>query len=162
MAQSYLKGWSFQYAGQGGDSDRFIDLCEGETVTHSVHGIWARSPLDSKFKFEFLLHDIQDGIWAFRYFPAIQHPVAKIGLITADGIPYLAPEIALLYKAARLRDIDEQDFQRVLPMLSDLQRKQLTNDLTLFRKDHPWINLLKINPFHAEPDDATNPLPALH
>jgi hypothetical protein len=43
-----------------------------------------------------------------------------------QGIPYSLPEIALLYKAARSRNVDEEDFQRVLPLLIGVQRLQLT------------------------------------
>jgi hypothetical protein len=50
---------------------------------------------------------------------------------------HLQPEIALLYKAARMRQVDDQDFQRVLPHLASKQRAQLTEDILCFSPEHP-------------------------
>lgn len=76
-----------------------------------------------------------DGSWMKRssgYCQGVQHPLKSIGGRTADGIFYLQPEIALLYKAARLRQVDDQDFRRVLPHLVSKQRAQLTEDIVRF------------------------------
>jgi hypothetical protein len=69
--------------------------------------------------------------------------VQRIGGRTPEGIFYVQPEIALLYKAVRMRQVDEQDFLRVLPHLAPQQRAQLTGDIVRFSPDHPWIGLLQ-------------------
>ena len=65
----------------------------------------------------------------------MRHPVKCIGCRTPNGIPYLQPEIALLYKAMRLRQMDEQDFQQVLPYLNCQRRAQLAKDILPFSPD---------------------------
>jgi hypothetical protein len=86
---------------------------------------------------------ISQDVWCFRYCQEVQHPSERIGACTPDGIPYLRPEIALLYKAARMRQVDDEDFRRVLPCLAGGQRAQLTQDIRRFSPEHPWLALLR-------------------
>ncbi len=143
-ARQFLRGWDFQYAVPGTSNPVVFKSWEpGQTLGREIHGSWARENSASPWRFEFLLHEIEHGVWAFRYCTDVQHPVEHIGTRTLDGIPYLQPEIALLYKAARLREVDEQDFRRVLPHLSGAERAQLAGDLSRFAPMHPWVALLK-------------------
>lgn len=146
IAQQYLQGWDFQYAVPGtSDPVVFKSWQNGETLGFAIHGSWARESSEAPWRFEFLLHEIEGNVWSFRYCPAIKHPVNSIGDCTKDGIFYLRPEIALLYKAARQREIDDQDFPRVLPRLADHQREQLACDLLRFSPQHAWLRLLRNN-----------------
>lgn len=143
-AQRYLHGWDFQYAVPGTSGPVvFASWRTGQRLGKEIHGSWARENPDSPWRFEFLLHEIEQGVWSFRYCPAVQHPLKRIGSRTPDGISYLQPEIALLYKAARLRQADEQDFRRVLPHLASEQRAQLAEDVIRFSPGHPWLASLK-------------------
>jgi hypothetical protein len=143
LAQQYLQGWDFQYAVPGTSDPVMLKSWEvGETLGFEIHGSWARDSRESPWQFEFLLHEIEQDVWSFRYCPAVKHPVNCIGDRTKDGISYLRPEIALLYKAARLREVDEQDFLRVLPLLVDHQRAQIAGDIAHFSPQHPWLGLL--------------------
>ncbi len=45
--------------------------------------------------------------------------------VSAGGIPCLAPEAVLLFKAKHRRDKDEADFARALPKLDAAQRRWL-------------------------------------
>lgn len=61
------------------------------------------------------------------------------GLVTACGIPYLAPEIQLFYKAKNGRLKDETDFATILPVLTKPQRQWLADALSLvYGSAHPW------------------------
>jgi hypothetical protein len=73
----------------------------------------------------------------------VQHPFQHIEGRTPEGICYLKPEIALLYKAARMREVDVQDFRRVLPHLGRDQRLQLAGDILRCWPEHAWLELLK-------------------
>ena len=115
----------------------------GQILDHKIHGSWARESPSSPWRFEFLLHGIDHEVWSFRYCPAVRHPLTHIGRTTPDDIPYLQPEIALLYKAARRRELDEEDFRRVLPRLSSGQRAQLAADIMHCWPEHPWLDLLR-------------------
>jgi hypothetical protein len=57
-------------------------------------------------------------------------------------IPYLAPEIQLLYKAKGRRPKDEADFMHTLPALDRERRQWLRNALTMAHPRHPWLDLL--------------------
>ena len=109
-----------------------------------IPGVWGRESPDAPWRFEFLLHEINKQLWTFRYSVLVQHPLRIIEGFTPDRIPYLKPEIALLYKAARLREVDMQDFHKVLPHLNNEQRSQLAGDLHKFEPAHSWLTALKI------------------
>lgn len=59
---------------------------------------------------------------------------------TGDGIPYVIPEVFLLFKAKYLRDKDEADFGRVLPELDSTQRSRLRAWLSHVHPGHRWID----------------------
>jgi hypothetical protein len=142
-ARDFLKGWDYQYAVPGTENPAvFKPWQPGEVLEFKIHGSWARENSDSPWRFEFLLHEIDQGVWSFRYCEQVRHPLDQIGARTPTGIPYLRPEIALLYKAARMRQLDVEDFRRVVPHLADDQRAQLARDLIQFKPQHPWLESL--------------------
>ena len=142
-AQEYLKGWDFQYAVPGTSNPVVFESWKlGEILEFKIHGSWARESRDSPWRFEFLLHEIDQGVWSFRYCQEVRHPLDHIAGRTLGGIPYLRPEIALLYKAARMREVDDEDFRRVLPHLTSQQRTQLSRDVIRLKPKHPWLALL--------------------
>ncbi len=144
LAQRHLQGWDFRYAEPGTSNPVVFKSWEvGQFLGFEIHGSWARETSESPWRFEFLLHEIEQEVWSFRYCLDVHHPMKDIGGRTLDRIPYLQPEIALLYKAARLRQVDEQDFRRVLPLLTAQQRAQLAQDILQFSPEHPWIALLR-------------------
>jgi len=61
-------------------------------------------------------------------------------ILVRNGIPYLAPEIALLYKASNAEKTDYQfDFEQVFPHLSDNQKAWFVHGLkTLYPNGHAW------------------------
>jgi hypothetical protein len=75
--------------------------------------------------------------------PGIRRPVTGIGRTSSDGIPYLAPEIQLFYKAKNLRPKDETDFTAVLPFLNQQQRQWLGDAIARTLGDHPWRDRLQ-------------------
>lgn len=54
---------------------------------------------------------------------------------TATGIPYLAPELQLLYKSKARRPKDDVDAAEVIPHLGARERERLSR---LLPPDHPW------------------------
>ena len=61
-------------------------------------------------------------------------------ILSRDGIPYLAPEVALLHKASNADNPDYQyDFAQTYPSLNDDQRAWFSNGLdVLYPCGHPW------------------------
>ena len=84
-----------------------------------------------------------DGAWQFRREPSITRPIAEIALRTPDGIPFLAPEIQLAFKAKRREPKDEHDFTLALPHLSAAQRAWLAMAVkAAYGEEHGWIERL--------------------
>lgn len=62
-------------------------------------------------------------------------------ILMRDGLPILAPEIALLHKSSRPEEASAQaDFAAVYPLLDDEQRAWLQSALAaLYPAGHPWL-----------------------
>ena len=61
---------------------------------------------------------------------------------SAEGIPYLAPEIVLLHKAKAPRPTDEDDLALTLPTLTTLQAEWLRTALEIVHPGHRWTPLI--------------------
>lgn len=55
-----------------------------------------------------------------------------------DGIPYLAPEIVLLFKAKSPKEKDEADFALTLPTLTPERIEWLLEALGIVHSKHRW------------------------
>jgi hypothetical protein len=69
--------------------------------------------------------------------------MSEIVRVSSLGIPYLAPEIQLLYKAKGMRERDAADFDRTLPRLDIDQREWLLRAMLLVHPQHEWIDALR-------------------
>jgi hypothetical protein len=86
-----------------------------------------------------MLDESSGGDWVSRRDERIGRPITGIGLVTADGIPGLAPEIELFYKADNGRPKDETDFAAALPVLAKPQRQWLSDALSVvYGRGHRW------------------------
>lgn len=110
-----------------------------EPPRHQVHAHRGDDFID------FLLTEI-DEVWVYRREPLVIRSPERMGLSTPAGIPYLAPELALLFKSKNTsnkeRPQDQQDFERVLPHLEPERRAWLRWALVATSPDHPWITHL--------------------
>jgi hypothetical protein len=112
---------------------------QGDRLELPVFQIIVQQEGSSPPQFEFFLNDVSDGEWQFRRDPSIRRPAAEICLQTDDGIPVLAPEIQLLYKAKWHRSKDEHDFRTALGFLDPAQRTWLREALEIHQPNDPWI-----------------------
>jgi hypothetical protein len=104
--------------------------------------VWCRRTPTSPWVFEMLLNDSNGTDWLFRRDHRVHLPLARIGRMTSDGIPYLVPEIVLLYKAKNVREHDKQDFESAMSTLGPERRSWLRAALDVVHPDHPWIERL--------------------
>jgi hypothetical protein len=81
-----------------------------------------------------------DDAWAYRRDPRITRPWDDAVLRSPDGVPYLAPELQLLFKSRTVRPRDQQDAEVVIPRLGPERRTALGS---LLAADHPWQALLR-------------------
>jgi hypothetical protein len=62
---------------------------------------------------------------------------------TTDGIPYLRPELVLLFKGLQTRPKDQADFEAIAPLMTTEARTWLAQALVETRGNgHPWIQPL--------------------
>lgn len=104
----------------------------GEPLTPGPHTLVfaGESPV------QFLLGATDGDEWVFhRGNGRIRLPLARLG--STEGIPHLAPEVALLFKSRGSRPKDERDFTEVLPLLDDARRRWLLDRLRP-RDTHSW------------------------
>ncbi|HVV35767.1 MAG TPA: 2-amino-4-hydroxy-6-hydroxymethyldihydropteridine diphosphokinase, partial [Acidimicrobiales bacterium] len=96
----------------------------GDPLPADQHQVWAQR--DGVWTHEVFFEDIRDGRLHYRRDAAVTLPVEQAILRSAEGIPYIAPELQLLYKAKAMRRRDELDFAAAEPLLSDAQRAWLS------------------------------------
>jgi hypothetical protein len=136
VVQHVLTGWQWHAADPPGTLRPWRP---GERLPVGVHDIWCRPGAEQPWRIQVMLDESCAGDWVSRRDQRIRRPIASIGSVTADGIPYLAPEIQLFYKARNPRPKDEIDFAVTLPMLIPVQRQWLGDALGLaYGLDHPW------------------------
>ena len=90
-----------------------------------------------------MLDEAEGDSWVYRREPSIRRPLAAIVRTNAAGLPFLAPEVQLLYKSKTPRERDEQDFVQICPMLAADARWWLQDALQLVTPGHPWISALR-------------------
>ncbi|MGY5010868.1 nucleotidyltransferase domain-containing protein [Streptomyces sp. 900105755] len=110
----------------------------GEEVLAATHQTWARDPVSGRFLFDVFREPHEGGTWICRRDESLRLPYDAITERTADGIPYLVPELVLLFKAKEPRAKDHADFDGGLPLLSRARRDALRAWLTRAHPGHPW------------------------
>lgn len=103
---------------------------------------WAREPPSGLWRVDVIREQWDEEVWVYRHDPRIRIPGAELVARTNDGIPYIRPEVALLFKSRQARPKDEKDFAAVLPRLDAARRAWLAETLALVDPGHPWRDAL--------------------
>jgi hypothetical protein len=91
---------------------------------------------------QFFLNDAEGGIWSCRRDARVTLAVRQLAALTPSGIPIVAPEVQLLYKARHTGDKDEHDFRLVSGSLRGTRRTWLREALELIHPGHRWLEEL--------------------
>jgi hypothetical protein len=141
VVQQVLAGWQWHAADPPGTLRPWLPA---EQLPADVHDIWCRPGPDAPWRIQVMLDEASGSDWVSRRDQRIRRPIASIGSATADGIPYLAQEIQLFYKANNIRPKDEKDFAITLPMLTSPQREWLSGAIGMvYGHGHPWLARLQ-------------------
>src|ERR1700728_4629535 len=108
-----LSEWEFFEARTGA----LTRLEVGTAPRAAVNSLWCRRRGEAEWAFELMLDEGGNDQWTFRRDHKIRRPLEIAIQRTADGIPYLAPEIQLLYKSKAVRLNDQIDFDRAVGRL---------------------------------------------
>jgi hypothetical protein len=113
-------------------------LPTGRLPRSEVNSLWCRCTEDSPWTLEVMLDDADGSDWVFRRDRRVRVPMTR-AVQRRDDVPYLAPEIQLLYKARRARLQDTRDFHRVVSRLDRARRAWLHAALHRTEPLHPWL-----------------------
>lgn len=106
------------------------------------HSIRSRERGKEAWQLEILVEEREGDRWVYRRNKDIGVRAVDVGRTTPDGIPYIRPEIQLLYKSASARASDETDFLTLLPRLDPAQKAFLSAGLWTTKPGHRWLGRL--------------------
>ena len=82
--------------------------------------------------------------WVCRRDADLRLPYAEVIRRDRAGVPYLRPDLVLLFKAKALRDKDQDDFDRTAPTLTADERRHLAGRIaSVHARTHPWVAALQ-------------------
>jgi hypothetical protein len=113
----------------------------GEVLREPVHDVWCRERSDLPWALQLVINPSTADDWIYRRDPRIRRPIADL-LWRSSDIPYLVPEVQLLFKSKTVRPKDEQDFRDSLPLLRPAQSRWLRSALRLTDPEHRWLAFL--------------------
>ncbi|MFF4693813.1 nucleotidyltransferase domain-containing protein [Streptomyces sp. NPDC001307] len=119
-------------------SDRIWEDATPEVLA-AVHQTWLRDPATGSYLLDVFREPHDGDTWICRRDERIRLPYSDIVHHTQDGIPYLAPELVLLFKAKHARRKDQTDFEATFPCMTSAQRETLAELLARVHPGHPWI-----------------------
>lgn len=111
-------------------------------VLATTHQTWMRDLATGGWVCDVFREPHDGDTWICRRDESIRLRYGVIVERTADRIPFLAPEVALLFKAKEVRPKDQQDFEGVLPLLGPDRRRRLGEWLSRVHPGHPWLDVL--------------------
>ncbi|HXZ83885.1 MAG TPA: amino acid transporter, partial [Myxococcota bacterium] len=116
------------------------------TAPEVANSVWCRGHRADLWRFELLLDEAEGESWVFRRERSVRRPLAALLGLSPQGLPYLRPEVQLLYKAKHLGPKDELDFAAVAPLLDTESRQWLRDALSRAHPGHPWLERWELAP----------------
>jgi Aminoglycoside-2''-adenylyltransferase len=119
-----------------------VEWRPGDKLELPVHQINAYRVGESEPAFQVMLAESRGGEWIFRRNPDVSMPLSRMGFHPLWGLPYLAPEIVLLFKAKHLEARDRADFDHAIPALSVDARRWLRDAIEKTHPGHEWLKVV--------------------
>jgi Aminoglycoside-2''-adenylyltransferase len=132
----WLSDWDLFIASAGRLSE-----WDGRSLSAGRHenNVWARKPLGETWAFDLTIGSGTDERWVYRRDPSLSLLWDEAILCSSDGVPYLAPELQLLFKAKNHRLKDDHDAGQVIPTINLRAQRLLREHLP---SGHDWQRLL--------------------
>ncbi|XHC26713.1 MAG: nucleotidyltransferase domain-containing protein [Phycisphaerales bacterium] len=140
--QELLHGWDLRIAYLG----ELLAWPDSQRLEPPHSDVWCRESSDSPWRLQMMLLDTEGEDWVFKRNRSIRGALSELGSVSSDGVPFLRPEIQLLYKArAETLEKDQLDFDAVLPLLDERARRWLRDCLRVqFPGGHGWLSALAV------------------
>lgn len=131
-----LSDWDIHVAAAGA-----LTRWDGSALAAQANqnNVWCRQVPEEPWCLDITISEGDRECWVYRRDPTLRVPWEDAVLRNARGIPYLAPELQLLFKSKNNRTKDDRDASEVIPAL-DAGRQCRLRDL--LPHDHPWQTLL--------------------
>jgi len=107
-----------------------------------THQTWGLDRAADAWRIDVFREPSTSGEWVCRRNAEIRLSYDELIEQTADGIPYLRPEVVLLFKAKWTRPKDEDDLRDTLPLLDASRRALLGKWIALVHPGHMWLERL--------------------
>jgi hypothetical protein len=133
LVRAALADFDFEVVGAGRAWP--LDSAAFDVMTQT----WVREPDGGVYRLDIFREPHDGDTWICRRDQSIRLPQDQVVATTPAGIPYLVPEIVLLFKAKHERPKDRADFDAVLPMLGAGRRAWLAGALDQVHPGHSWI-----------------------
>ena len=111
----------------------------GVQLESSVHDIWCRPNRQAAWALQLMLAESSGERWLYRGDPAVSLPLSEVGFETVKGVPYVAPQVELLFKSKSPRPQDEADFTLTVPELPPTARRWLASAISSSDPRHSWL-----------------------
>lgn len=115
-------------------------MAAGQPAFDRLHQTWARK--DGVYRLDVFREPHDGDMWICRRDTALRLPYTQIIRRTSQAVPYLAPEIALLFKAKAARPKDRADLDVALNALAPVRRIWLRRQVGRLHPGHDWLDLL--------------------
>jgi hypothetical protein len=104
--------------------------------------VWVRRSAADPWVIDLPITPDRDGLWTSKRDPDHVAPLDDVTWVADDGIRYLRPEIALLYKAVLHRPKDDRDLAVTWPLLGAEQQAWLRDAVRRLYPGHAWVELM--------------------
>jgi hypothetical protein len=113
----------------------------GERLEPTVHELHATWPDGAHLELVLNDRDVKTDEWIYRRDARIRLPMSRL-FRSAEGAPYLAPEIALLFKSRTPGAKDDADLREALPHLDAMSAAWLRDAIVTTGGDGRWAKML--------------------
>lgn len=137
--QRHLAGWDLQAAADG----ILRPWPPGDDLGAGIKSIWCRPAPAAPWAVQSMFATAEGGEWRYRRQPMIARPLIALELTAAEGLPFLAPEVQILYKSRAPRPKDDADFALVLPLLGAERAHWLLAALLDGDPEQRWVPRLR-------------------
>ena len=118
-------------------------LQSGHEPRAEVNSLWCRPAQAKEWSLELMLNDAEENTWVYRRDRRIRSALQNAIRRSQEGIPYLAPEIQLLFKSHATRPQDLADFESISPRLGLTACAWLKIALLEIDPRHSWLPVLE-------------------
>jgi hypothetical protein len=108
-------------------------------VLAATYQTWLRDPATDDYLLDVFREPHDGDTWICRHDRTIRLGYGDIIRETRHGIPYLVPELVLLFKAKHARPKDQADFDATVPRMTPTQRRTLAELIAHAHPGHRWL-----------------------